>query len=92
MTLNYENLSRDLGRNKRTIMKYFHYLRFSILVDLVPNFKPSLMASSRKNKKVYPTTPSLAYSSLPGRAMDDEFLGRLLETFVSSELEVSYYF
>ena len=92
MKLNYQNLSRDLGRNRRTIMKYVHYLRFSLLIDLVPSFRPSAMAASRKGRKVYPATPSLAHASATGNPMAGESLGRLLEAFISSELDIAGYF
>ncbi len=92
MKLNYQNLSRDLGRNRRTIMKYVHYLRFSLLIDLVPSFRPSAMAASRKGRKVYPATPSLAHASATGNPMAGESLGGLLEAFISSELDIAGYF
>lgn len=90
MTLNFQNLSRDLGRNKRTVMSYVYYLRFSLLLNLVSNFRPSVLATSRKNRKAYPATPALTFSFLKGLA--GETLGKALEAIFCAEAGAKYYF
>ena len=89
-TLNIENLSKDLRRNKRTLMNYIHYIELSLLINLVSNFRPSALAGSRKNRKAYPSTSSLIFS-LTGR-FNDDIIGKVLETAFCSETGAKYYF
>ncbi|MEM0243076.1 MAG: ATP-binding protein [Candidatus Aenigmatarchaeota archaeon] len=90
LILNYEKLSKDLKRSKLTIMNYVHYLRFSLLINLLSNFRASILASSRKYKKVYPATSSLIFCFY--EKIDDNISGKMLETIVCSEINVKNYF
>jgi len=88
--LNFDKLSKDLKRDKKTIMNYAHYLEFSLLIRLVPNFRISALAASRKARKVYPAATSIAFSfsgDLGGQA-----LGRALETIFCCEAEAAHYY
>lgn len=87
MILNFENLARDLRRDKKTLMNYVYYLKFSLLINLVSNFRISILATSRKNRKIYPATSSLIYSY---RRFDN--IGKVLETIFCSEVGARYYF
>jgi predicted AAA+ superfamily ATPase len=88
--LNLENLARDLRRDKKTLMNYIYYLKFSLLINFVSNFRISIRATSRKNRKIYPATTSFIFS-LYGR-FDDQILGKVLETIFCSEVGANYYF
>ncbi|MEM3402352.1 MAG: ATP-binding protein [Candidatus Hadarchaeales archaeon] len=90
MFLNIENLARDLGRNKRTIMNYTHYLRFSLLVNLVANLRPGVLATSRKNRRVYPATPALSFAS--GVEFEEVGRGGAMESLFRCEVGAKYYF
>ena len=59
--VNYENLSSDLGRNRKTISNYVHYLEKAFLVKRLYNFSKSMLKTERKLKKVYPTTTALSF-------------------------------
>lgn len=90
MILNIENLSRDLMRDKKTLMNYIHYLRFSLLINLVSNYRGSTLASSRKNRKVYPATPAITAAYREG--IDEVLMGSLMETAFCSEGLARYYY
>lgn len=90
LILNFENLARDLRRDKKTLMNYVYYLKFSLLVNLVSNFRINILATSRKNRKVYPATSSLIFSSYG--MFDSNIWGKVLESIFSSEIEAKYYF
>lgn len=90
LILNFENLSKDLRRDKKTIMNYVYYLKFSLLINLVSNFRISILATSRKNRKVYPVSSSLIFS-LYGM-FDRNIWGKVLESIFCSETEAKYYF
>lgn len=87
--LNFDNLAKSLRRDKRTLMNYVHYLKFSLLINLVSNFRTSVLAASRKNRKVYPAATSLVFA-LYGK-FDSGVLGGVLETAFCSEAEAKYY-
>jgi len=50
--LNYQNLSMELGRDRRTIEKYINYLKYSMLINLIFNFSKNLSTSEKKLKKI----------------------------------------
>lgn len=87
--INFDNLSRDLRRDKKTLIKYVFYLRFSMLINFISNFRISILATSRKNRKVYPATTSLVFAEY-GR-FDDRIIGAVLET-ACTEAELKHYF
>lgn len=62
MIINFDRLSRDLGRSKITIINYFEYLKYSLLVKEIKNFKPGFLVSSRKGKKAYPANPAFCFA------------------------------
>lgn len=88
--LNFENLARDLRRDKKTLMNYVYYLKFSLLINLVSNFRVSILAASRKNKKVYPAASSLVFSSYG--AFDGSIWGRILEAIFCGEVGAEHYY
>ena len=87
MVLNYEKLSRDLGRSKLAVMNYIYYLQFSMLIKLVKNLRKSFLSASRKMKKVYVTNTSFIY------AFEDlTSIEKFLETYVCNALDLEYYY
>jgi len=88
MILNYEKLSRDLKRNKVTLINYVYYLHFSMLIKFVKNIRKSFLASSRKMKKVYVTNTAFIYAYEDPLISFDKFL----ETYVCNALDLEYYY
>ncbi len=62
MIVNYHELAKNLGRDQRTIANYFEYLEFGLLTRVLFNYRGSPLASYRKTKKVYFTTPNLIFA------------------------------
>lgn len=87
--INFDSLAKDLRRDKKTLIKYVYYLRFSMLINLISNFRISILATSRKNRKVYPTTSALVFAEY-GR-FDERIVGVVLET-ACIEAELKHYF
>ena len=88
---NVNSLSRSLGRSRITISNYVEYLKYSLTIRSLSNYRKSVLISSRKFKKLYPTTTSLtfAYSRL---FYESEFFGRVLESYVVNALDANLYF
>jgi len=55
MLVDYQSLSRKLGRDRRTIEKYISYLEYSMLLKRVYNYSTNRLTSEKKLKKAYPT-------------------------------------
>ncbi len=85
MIVNVDDLSRQLRISKTTLENHMFYLNFSRLIKTIKNFRPSIMAESRKMKKVYPYNASLAlaYGSMES--------GPLMETLVLGAIGASHY-
>jgi len=62
MLVNYKEISKNLGRDQRTISNYFEYLEFSLLIKFVFNYRVSPLASLRKLKKIYFSTPNIIFA------------------------------
>ncbi|MDD5616973.1 MAG: hypothetical protein PHH85_12330 [Candidatus Methanoperedens sp.] len=89
MIVNYREISKNLGKDQRTIANYFEYLEFGLLIRFVFNYRGSPMASLRKMKKVYLFTPNIAF------AFDqdmDRILPFLLENIIASEIEAKFFY
>lgn len=65
MLINYKEIAKNLGRDQRTVSNYFEYLEFGLLTRFVFNYRGSPLASLRKLKKVYFTTPNLLFALNP---------------------------
>lgn len=89
MIVNYREISKNLGKDQRTIANYFEYLEFGLLIRFVFNYRGSPMASLRKMKKVYLFTPNIAFAF-------DQDMGRilpfLLENIIASEIEAKFFY
>jgi len=91
MIANVEGIAKDLGRNRITVANYIEYLKHALLICDVKNLRGSALATSRKNKKIYPTSPAFTF------AMREDFfsgavLSKVAETLVAAHLEAEYYY
>ena len=91
MIVNFDRLSRDLGRSKVTIINYFDYLKYALIVRELKNLRPGFLVASRKARKVYPTTSAFCF------AYRDDFyrekvLQKIAEVVVINALEGKFYF
>ena len=79
--VNYRELSKNLGRDQRTVSNYMEYLEYGLLVRLVYNYRGSPLASARKMKKAYLGTPNIALASgPPSSGMTSKLLENLVLT------------
>ncbi|MEM2978621.1 MAG: ATP-binding protein [Candidatus Hadarchaeales archaeon] len=90
LTINVNNLSRDLGRSRVTISHYLRFLELSLLVRSLSNFRTSSLSGSRKLKRYYPATPSMIFAC--SRRDFETKIGAVLETYVVSVLRPKYYY
>ncbi len=84
--LNVNSLAGELNMSKKTLYKYLEYMKSSYLVRFLRNYRPSVRASSRKMRRVYPYHWSLTFG-----LMGDVERGHLVESMVASILDASYY-
>ncbi|KJE49998.1 MULTISPECIES: DUF4143 domain-containing protein [unclassified Acidiplasma] len=52
-TVHNHSLSKELNISKETLINYFGYLEYSLIIKLILNFRRSFTSASRKMKKVY---------------------------------------
>lgn len=83
---NYREVSKNLGRDQRTVSDYFEYLEYGLLTRFVHNYRGSPLASARKMKKVYLGTPNLALTS------GQEKFAKLLENFVLMKTGARFFY
>ncbi len=88
--LNYDSLSKDFNVSKETLINYFYYLEYSLIIKLVLNFRKSFVSVSRKMKKVYFYSSSFLYNYR--NVMDYNYYRKLIENFVMQNLDAKYYF
>lgn len=62
MIVNYKELAKNFSRDQRTIANYFEYLEFGLLIKFIFNYRGSALASLRKLKKIYFTTPNIIFA------------------------------
>lgn len=89
MIVNFKQLGNNLGRDERTISNYFEYLEFGLLTRFVFNYRGSPLASRRKSKKVYFSTPNLIFalnSSL------ETVLPAMLENIVCTHAKATFFY
>lgn len=89
MIVNYKEISKDLGKDQRTIANYFEYLEFGLLAKFVFNYRGSPIASLRKLKKVYLSTPNIAFAFNPDM---ERVLPFMLENLISSETDANFFY
>ncbi len=89
MIVNFKEIGKNFGRDERTISNYFEYLEYGLLVKFVFNYRGSPLATMRKLKKVYFTTPNLIFALNP---YFETLLPQMLENQIASMQEVNYFY
>lgn len=91
MILNYDALSRQLRRSKKTIMDYFFYLEYAMLIRVIANYRAGFLVSSRKMKKAYigNTAVSFVYAE---NFYSDKFLEKTFENLAVIETGSKNYY
>jgi len=91
MIVNIEGLSRDLKRSKITITNYLEYLKYAMLIREVKNLRPGFLTTSRKGKKIYPSTTALCFV-FQSDFYAEANLQHIAETAVANHLDARYYY
>ena len=84
--LNLDSLSKSLRIHKKTLEQHIFFLEFSKLIRIVKNFRISILAESRKLRKVYPYDVSLAFPFNPRLN-----IGKILECVISTRINAKNY-
>jgi predicted AAA+ superfamily ATPase len=91
LIFNVNSIANSLGKNRLTISNYINYLKYSLTIRILSNYRKEALTSSRKFKKIYPATTSLTFSYL-NNFYEKEFFGKILETYVVNALNAEFYF
>ncbi len=91
MILNFDRLSKDLHRNKRTIMNYIQYLEYALLIRVVYNYHKGFLVSSRKLRKVYLTNTAISFVFVEN-FYSESFLEKLAENMTILKANTTYYY
>jgi len=91
MILNYDALSRNLKKNKKTIINYFFYLEYAMLIKIVANYRPGFLVSSRKMRKVYMANTAVSFA-LVENFYSDRFLEKIAENLAVIETGAKNYY
>jgi len=91
MILNIDRIARDFGRTKVTVSNYLDYLSYALLVREVRNIRSRFLVSSRKAKKIYPTSSAFSFSYRTD-FFQEEVLQKMAETAVSDKISAQYYY
>lgn len=89
MIANFKEMGKSFGRDERTVSNYFEYLEYGLLVKFIFNYRGSPLASMRKLKKVYFTTPNLIF------ALNTHFealLPKMLENLIANMPNVNHFY
>jgi len=89
MVVNYKEISKNLGKDQRTVADYFEYLEFGMLIKFAFNYRGSPLASARKLKKAYLTTPNLALFFSPTL---ERILPLILENLIVNETDAQFFY
>lgn len=91
MIVNIDGLSHDLKRSKITIANYLEYLKYAMLIREVKNLRPGFLTTSRKGKKIYPTTTALGFV-FQNDFYSEANLQHIAETAVANQIDAQYYY
>ncbi len=91
MVVSVERLSKDLSRNKETVVNYIEYLKTSLLVREVRNLRLNMLLSSRKDKKIYPSSTGLCFALMEDFPSDQK-MEKIFETVVAAKIGAQYYY
>ncbi len=87
----YKSLASSLKVSYQTISKYVHLLESAFLIRVVRNRRGSAVAMSRKAKKIYLATPTLALFSADSESQLLSILPVLAENAVALHLDARYF-
>lgn len=87
--VNYKAIAKNLGRDQRTIANYFEYLEFGLVVNFVFNYRGSPIASARKLKKAYFSTPNIIFAF---NQESDRLLPYMLENLIACETGAKFFY
>ncbi|MBI2451954.1 ATP-binding protein [Candidatus Pacearchaeota archaeon] len=85
LTIDYDGLASDLGRNRKTISNYLSYLENSFIIKKLYNFSKNLLTSEKKKKRFYPSTTALSFLFNAER-------GRIIENVILQNSEIDYFY
>ncbi len=91
MLLNYDSLSKDLGRSRITITNYIHYLEYSLILRTLSNYRKGFIVSSRKLRKLYLNNTSIAYAIVDD-FYSDKFMEKAYENFAVIDTNAKNYY
>lgn len=91
MILNYDKLSQDLHRSKRTIMNYISYLNYAMLLRIVYNYRKGFLVSSRKLRKIYLTNTAISFIFVEN-FYSENFLEKIAENLTIIKADVKNYY
>ncbi len=90
MIINFEKLSINLKRNKNTIIDYFYYLQYSLIIRLVSNYREGFLVSSRKLKKVYLTNTAISFAF--SEDYSEKFFEKIFENYAIISSDAKNYY
>jgi predicted AAA+ superfamily ATPase len=88
---NLNSIAKSLGKSRITISNYIDYLKYSLTIRILSNYRGDMLISSRKFKKVYPVVSSLTFS-YSSAFYEKEFFGKVLEVYAVNTLNANFYF
>lgn len=91
MIINTQRLSKDLGRSKITVSNYIEYLKQTLLIMEVRNLRPNMLLSSRKGKKIYPSSTAFCFAMQP-EFYSDRNMEKIYETAVAAHISAECYY
>lgn len=89
MIVKYSEIARNLGRDQRTVANYFEYLEYGLLIRFVYNYRGGALASMRKMKKVYFSSPNLVFAQNQNL---DRVLPFMLENLVACQTGAKFFY
>jgi len=92
MIINYQNLSSELGKDRRTIEKYINYLKYGMLINAIFNFSKNLSTSEKKLKKFYPSIISYPYLFNSELLNLDSILPLIYENIIVNNFDIKYFY
>ncbi len=87
--IDYASLGKSLKRDQRTIANYLEYLEFGMIIKMVFNYRGSHIASRRKLKKVYLTTPNITFATAENI---DRAMPYMLENMIMLSSKASFFY
>ncbi|MCX6699301.1 MAG: ATP-binding protein [Methanomicrobiales archaeon] len=89
MIVKYSEISKNFGRDQRTVANYFEYLEYGLLLRFVYNYRGGALASMRKSKKVYFSSPNFVFALNQNL---DRVLPLMLENLVACQTGAKFFY